>query len=255
MKVISAMNVKYSYSLNGVRSENIINLIFFDFEKPYFDLISSIDYEMLTDYQRIWNTPYNDDFWEGQKLTFSKLDTLSDFKDMDLNSSNLLLRKRYLTIPEVRELGVSHFKHIPIMDDGARAMIKFDPIDMKTQRHVHANLFIQMYEINGDVKARFLPLIDHQRSFVLKETPMMDSLFHKELDVVEGIVSEANDKLLELDMSQPEKSYKSVRKLTEKYNKKIKNKLSELDSHQNRDWAATSPEQVRKAYRGIQRRN
>jgi len=239
-KVISTMIVKYAYYLNGISSENIINIKFFDYGKPFIDLISSIDYESLTDYQRIWNTPYNDEFWNGQKLTFSKLDTLSDFLELNIESSNLLLRKRYLTISEARSLGLKHFDHIPLMDDAQRAMIKFDPIDQKTQRHLHAHLFAHCYTVDGKMNITLMPLIDQQRSFVLKVTPMMDSLFNKEIDVVEEVANEANAQLKAVDLAQDhEDIHKDVSRIVREYNDEIKDRLSEYDNHQNRDWGAT----------------
>ncbi len=255
VKVISSLLVSYSYVLNGVHSKNNISLKFFDYGMPYFDLISLIDYDYLTDYQRIWNTPYNDHFWNGQNLTFSNLDTLSTYQDLNLESSNLLLKKRYLTIPEVEEIGLSHFEQIPRMDDGARAMIKFDPMDMKTQRHVNAQLYAQLYTVENKLNATIIPLIDHQRSFMLKSTPMMDSLFNKELKVVKMIADEAILELNSSPIEEEKKPYKTLRKLIEKYNKRLKKRLSEMDAYQNRDWAATRPNTVEKVYRNRGRRN
>jgi len=254
-KVISSLSVSYSYQLNGIHSKNNINLKFFDYEKPYFNLISSIDYDILTDYQRIWNTPYNDDFWNGQNLTFSKLDTLSDYMDLNLGSSNLLLKKRYLTMDEVEELGLSHFEQIPRMDDGAKAMIKFDPMDMKTQRHVNAQLYAHFYTVEDKLNATIIPLIDHQRSFMLKSSPMMDSLFNKELNVVRLTAEEALAELDSNPLKEAKKPYKSLKKIVERYNKLLKKRLSELDAYQKRDWAATRPNTIEKNYRTIGRRN
>jgi len=213
IKVISTLAVKYDYHLNGVHSENIINLKFFDHGQPYYNLISSMDYDQLTDYQRIWNTPYNDEFWNGQKLTFSKLDTLSDFEDLKLESSNLMLRKRYLTLSDVKDIGTTHFVHVPHMDDGSKAMLKFDPMDMKTQRHLHANFFAHVYAIDNKPKVKIIPLIDHHRSFIMKLSPMMDSLFMKELKVVEATTQEAIHELESNPIEEERNPYKSIKKL------------------------------------------
>lgn len=244
-KVISSLVVTYSYLLNGIHSKNNIKLKFFDYGNPYTDLISSIDYELLTDYQKIWNTPYNDEFWSGQKLTFSKLDTLSQFEDMNINSSFLLLKKRYLTLEDVKRLGVSYFEHIPLMDDGVGAMIKFDPLDMKTQRHLHAHFFVHLYEVDDLPKVQLVPLIDHQRSFIMQQSPMMDSLFLKEIDVVNITFSEASEELSSMDIVRLPESAKAIRKLVKRYNNLLKNRLSKLDAHQNRDWSARPPEYKR----------
>ena len=240
-KVISSVSIEYSFELNRIRSENTINLKFFDFEKPYYELLSSMDYSLLTDYQKIWNTPYDDDFWRGQNLTFSKLDTLSEYRDMKLNSSNSLLGKRYLSIQEVKEIGLSHFVHIPRMDDGAAAMIKFDPMDMKTKRHLHAGIFAHYYVVEGQPQLTILPLVDHQRSFIYKQSPMMDSLFMKELRIVDTLGMEANLELASSDFLMHQDPYKVVQDVVEKYNKQIKKKLGKMDAHQKRDWAARSP--------------
>jgi len=240
-KIISSMSVSYSFEINGVHSENSISLKFFDFRKPYFDLISSIDYSLLTDYQKMWNTPYNKDFWNGQKLTFSKLDTLSEYEDMNLNTSNSLFKKRYLTIPELKQIGIAHFVHTARMDDGSGAMIKFDPIDMKTQRHLHANLFAHYYVIKDVPQVTILPLVDHQRSFISKHTPTMDSLFMKEIRVVEAESKKAQLEMKTIDLLNIKNPYKSVEALVERYNKLIKEKLSKMDAHQKRDWAASRP--------------
>ena len=241
-KLISTIAVAYSFEINGIHSENTINLKFFDFEEPYFDLISSIDYDLLTDYQRLWNTPYNNEFWNGQKLTFSKLDTLSSYEEMNLNTTNTLLNKRYLTIPDVNQIGVAHFAHTARMDDGVGAMIKFNAMDMKTQRHVHANLFAHYYVIDNKPHATIQALVDHQRSFIMRYTPMMDSMFMKEIRVVEALATKAETELKSIDLLAENNPYKTIQDLIKRYNKLIKEKLSTMDAHQNRDWSATAPD-------------
>jgi hypothetical protein len=209
---------------------------------------------LLTDYQRIWNTPYNDAFWNAQNLTFSKLDTLSEYEDLNLNSSNSLLNKRYLSLSEAKNLELSHFEHVPRMDDGAVAMIKFDPLDMKTQRHLHAHFFAHLYQLDDVYKVSIVPLIDHQRSFVSMNTPMLDSLFNKELEIVTVTSEEARIELESTNLANAKNPYKLVSRLVERYNKLLKQRLSVMDAHQNRDWSVTTPVPVSRSVEQMLRR-
>jgi len=90
MTFLSHIDVSYTYYLNGIESENKLAFHFYDLNDPFIENLTSIVYEPLTDYQKVWVTPYSEDFWEEQNIVESQLDTLTNYMYLSTKIKSLL---------------------------------------------------------------------------------------------------------------------------------------------------------------------
>ncbi|MFT4535658.1 MAG: hypothetical protein ACJA1A_003135 [Saprospiraceae bacterium] len=250
MTFLSHIDVNYTYFLNGVESENILAFHFYDHGKPFLENKSNIVYEPLTDYQKVWVTPYSELFWKEQNIVESKLDTLTNYINLSSKFKTFLENKKYLTLEDIKVLGAEHFEHPPKMDDGSGLKAKVDLMAIKTQLHVNAFFHINMFYLDNVVQYEVTPLINFDRTFIFESKPMLLLQFEKELAIIQDHTEMFNDEI-EKKLSQDALNTRKIESLVEKYNQNLWRALSKLDNYQFTNW---TPYDHHDALKGRRRR-
>ena len=116
MTFLSHIDVTYTYFLNGIESQNTLAFHFYDLGNPFIENLTSIEYTPLTDYQKVWVTPYSDDFWQEQNIVESQLDTLTNYMHLSKKYKSLLEDKPYLTLSDLFNSDPDFLVHPPRMD-------------------------------------------------------------------------------------------------------------------------------------------
>ncbi len=235
MTFLSHIDVSYTYILNGVESKNKLAFHFYDYKSPFLENYTNIDYTPLTDYQKVWETPYSQEFWTEQNIVESKLDTLTNYIHLSSVVKSLLENKKYLTLEDIKTLGAEHFEHTPRMDDGSGLKEKVDLMKIKTLLHVNAFFHINMFYEDDQVKYEVTPLINFDRTFIFEATPMVLLQFEKEIHVIRELTKKFNTEIedKQIEGITPNK----IGSLVDKYNQNLWRALSKLDNYQFMNWA------------------
>ena len=235
MTMLSHIDVSYTYILNRVESKNNLAFHFYDYEKPFLDNQTDIDYGPLTDYQKVWVTPYSDEFWREQNIVESKLDTLTNYIHLSSKFKSFLENKKYLTLEDVKTVGAEHFEHPPRMDDGSGLKAKVDLLQIKTQLHVNAFFHINAFYRGDQVMYEVTPLINFDRTFIFEPKPLILLQFEKEIGIIKDFTEMFNKELEEKRLSN-DLSPNKIEALTDKYNQNLWRALSKLDNYQFTNW-------------------
>ena len=236
MTLLSHIDVNYIYLLNGVESENKLAFHFYDYKQPFLNNVTNIDYTQLTDYQKVWVTPYSDDFWQEQNIVESKLDTLTNYIHLSSKVKSLLQNKKYLTLEDIKTVGGEHFVHTPKMDDGSGLKGTINLLEIKSQLHVNAFFHINSFRISDQIRYEVTPLINFDRTFIYESTPMVLLQFEKEIKVIKEVADKFNKEIEEKSKSEIIKNHK-LQSLVDKYNQNLWRALSKLDNYQFTNWA------------------
>lgn len=232
---LSHIDVEYSYNLNHIKSVNTLAFHFYDHNQPFQENITDINYKFMTDYQKIWATPYSEVFWNEQNITESELDTLTNFLLLDQKVQSFLKQKQYLTLNEAREVGTEHFEHVPRRDDLSEFKIKPDEMSIKSNLHLNAFFHINAYSIVQGHRIEVTPVINHIRSFIANPTPLVIKQFKDELKILEDVTTEFRNEIEEKYALERPNLDKLV-SMKEKYNQKLWSALSKKDNYQFSDW-------------------
>ncbi len=235
MTFLSHIDVSYTYILNGVKSENKLAFHFYDFENPFLDNITDIDYSPLTDYQKVWVNPYSEDFWNEQDIVESKLDTMTSYIYLSSKFKSYLQNKKYLSLEDIKAIGLEHFEHPPRIDDGSALKVKIQPLGIKSKLHVNAFFHVNRFRAGEETKYEVTPLINFDRTFIFEMTPLTVLQFKKEIKIIEDHTNLFNQEIKELK-KQNKLEEKKMRSLVNKNNQNLWRALSKLDDYQFTDW-------------------
>jgi hypothetical protein len=236
MTFLSHIDVNYTYILNGVESENILAFHFYDYGNPFLENLTDIDYKPLTDYQKVWVNPYSDDFWSEQNIVESKLDTLTNYVKLSSKFKSFLENKKYLTLEDIKVVGVEHFLHPPKMDDGRGLKAKVDLLAVKTQLHVNVFFHINTFKKDDGVRYEVTPLINFDRTFIFEPKPMVLLQFEKELSIIRDHTEMFNEEIEKI-RSKGKLDKRKIKSLLVKHNQNLWRALSKLDNYQFTNWA------------------
>jgi len=236
MTFLSHIDVSYTYYLNGIESENKLAFHFYDLNDPFIENLTSIVYEPLTDYQKVWVTPYSEDFWEEQNIVESQLDTLTNYMYLSTKIKSLLDNKPYVTLSDMFYAEDDFLAHPPRMDDGTAMKTKVDLMDIKSQLHVNAFYHINPYYKNGKTSYEVSPLIHYNRSFIYEATPLVILQLEKELKIIKDQTELFQNEINERNHKE-ELTSKDLNALSDKYHQNLWRALSKLDNHQFKNWS------------------
>lgn len=247
---LSHIDVNYTYILNGVESKNILAFHFYDYGKPFLENKSNIVYGPLTDYQKVWVTPYSGVFWKEQNIVESKLDTLTNYINLSSKFKSFLENKKYLTLDDINFLGAEHFEHTPRMNDGSGLKAKVDLLAIKTQLHVNAFFHINIFYLDNEVQYEITPLINFDRTFIFESKPAVLIQFEKELAIIRDHTKIFNAEIEKMRL-KGKLDLQKTESVVDKHNQNLWRALSKLDNYQFTNWA---PYNHHEALKGIRRR-
>lgn len=240
MTFLSHIDVTYTYLLNGIESLNNLAFHFYDIGDPFIENITSLDYDPLTDYQKVWVNPYSEDFWQEQNISESQLDTLTNYLHLSSSVKSLLQKKQFLTLTDVKTVSPIHFAHSPLLDDGTA--LKYNPKDLsiKSKLHLEAFFHVNAFKNGVDIKYEIEPLINYRRSFIADKTPLVVLQFKKEISTINEVWELFAAEINEMKLKSP-LSTKALEDLVERYNQMLGRELSKLDDYQFMDWSVRNP--------------
>lgn len=240
MTFLRHIDVSYTYVLNDIESINNLAFHFYDIGDPFIENITSLDYEPLTDYQKVWVNPYSEDFWQEQNISESQLDTLTNYLHLSSRVKSFLQNKQFLTLEDLQTVTPIHFAHVPLLDDGVAFNYKPKDLSLKSKLHLEAFFHINAFQKGADIIYEVEPLINYRRSFISDATPLVVLQFKKEVAVIKEVWELFAAEIDERQFKSP-LSTRDLEAFAEKYNQMLGRKLSKLDDYQFMDWSMKNP--------------
>lgn len=250
MTLLSHIDVSYTYRLNGVESENKLAFHFYDYDNPFIDNITDIVYEPLTDYQKVWVTPYSDAFWKEQNVVESKLDTLTNYLYLSKKVKSLLADKPYLTLEDMFNLDYDRLVRAPKLDNGASLKIKVNSAEIKSQLHLNAFFHVNAFYKDDELKFEVSPLFNFNRTFIYQTTPLVLLQLERELKVAKD-QAQIFQKEIDEKYSDGDIKMRDLKSLLDKHHQNLWRALDKLDNLQFTNW---QPYNQHKALKGMRRR-